>query len=1674
MRPTLVRHAQGVVRPTDDEETAVLMRRHQTFVTRLFPLLTLLLCFLGQSRQAAGQAVLIPGSTPVGTSSNAVNAPLKFTSNGTISSVKVFGQGTANIDFVNRGGNCTVGASFLSGQTCDVAIVFEPGSPGERHGAVVLLDSNNHVLASTLLAGEATGSVGVFVPGTINTVAGYANWIYDGDGRVATNSGIFLPFGIAVDAAGDLFIADSSNNRIRRVDGSTNIISTVAGTGVIGESGDGGLAVNATLSNPTSIALDGAGNLYLADSGNNLIRRIDAFTGIITIYAGTAGQHGYTGDNGPATSATFDTPNGISFDENGNLYIADTGNHAIRRVSYNGTITTVAGTGTAGFSGDGAAAIHAELNSPWSVTPVTTSSGIAFYVADQSNNRIRYVNPAGNISTIAGTGVQGFTGDGGPAANAQLNVPAGVLVDVAGNIYIADSGNNRVRRINPSTGDITTVAGTSAESITGDGGPADAAGLYGPYSFALDTKGNLYIADVFHNRIREVSANNAILNFPTMRVGRVSAPLTQTLENDGNAPLNLASLTAVTNSQVDAGTTTCNPGTPVAPLAQCVIGADFAPTTIGSLIVGTIDANSDAGNSPGVLTLTGQVLNVDPSTTVLTSNVNPSIVGNPVVFSVTANSGGATPTGTVNLLDGTTQIGSTTLQSGGVGTFTISTLTAGNHNITASYLGDSSNSSSVSQVLVQVVKDQQAPTTTAISTSASPSPAGASITLSANVAIVTANSGVGNIGGTVAFKSGANTLGVANINTATATPNLATASLNVTSLPVGTQTIIGVYSGSSSYAGSTSLPLTETIQLATSHIALSSNANPSFAGAPLTLTATLFSNGSVPTGPVNFSDNGPAGTVSLGSATINAQGVAVLNVPGSFWSVGTHQVTAIYAGDADNAGSSSTPVTETIHIATSTTAVTTSLTPAGLGASITFTAAVNTNGGTPTGTVQFFDGTSPLGLGSLTAGGNTGANATLTTAALTLGTHNITAVYSGDAFTSGSTSAILAETIQSATDSVSLQASASTIVLGSPLTLTANVTGTGSAPTGLVTLMDGTNVVATQTVPANGLILFANPTLAIGTHTLTAAYSGDTNHAPTSSLAVHVTVQQATTTAIVSSASTLVAGKPITITASVLGASSQPLTGSVNFKDGNSLLATVALTPGGTAVFNSTSLLPGQHTIVAGYSGDPLDAASASASLGVTVTIATTTTTFTTSSNPINSGSMLTLNSTVTGNGGVPTGSVTFHDGGTVLTTVQLTATGTATFSLSTLAPGIHELSASYSGDSLDATSVSPTISEQVAQVTSVNVTSSANPSLLQDDVTIGINVSNGAPSVPPTGAVTLTDGGVPLATLNLNGSGSASYTLHAPALGTHTLVVNYPGDNQNRPVTSVPLVQTVTLRPSSVSFNPSVTALSSGQQITLISVVQASGSRPATGTVTFAAGATILGSATVDTNGLATVTVTPPQGTFNTVAQYSGDSLYAASTSPAISIVVGPTIEFTINLSPNSLSMASGAHGTINISIASATTFNDTLALGCAGLPVDATCTFSTNQIPVSGGASPQLSVIVDTGDPLGAGASARNTHGSRLNGGLSNASLCGMPLAALFALLIGCNRRRLRSLHPKCVLFSLLLLLGAGSSMLTGCASSLNVNHTVAGNYTFQIIASGNKTLATQTATVKLTVTQ
>jgi sugar lactone lactonase YvrE len=336
--------------------------------------------------------------------------------------------------------------------------------------------------------------------GIITTVAG-TTFGFSGDGGAATSAQLVHPEGVAVDGAGNLFIADTFNQCIRKV-GSDGIITTVAGTGVSGFSGDGGAATSAQLVNPWGVAVDGAGNLFIADSGNNRIRKVTA-AGIITTVAGTT--LGFSGDGGAATSAQLVNPWGVAVDGAGNLFIADTSNNRIRKVTVDGIITTVAGTGTRGFSGDGGPATSAQLSVP---EGVAVDGAGNLFIAEFNNQRIRKVTAAGIITTVAGTGISGFSGDGGPATSARSSSANGVVVDGAGNLFIAD-GNNRIRKVT-AAGIITTVAGTGILGFSGDGGPATSAQLSFPYGVAVDGAGNLFIADTGNNRIRRVTAAGII------------------------------------------------------------------------------------------------------------------------------------------------------------------------------------------------------------------------------------------------------------------------------------------------------------------------------------------------------------------------------------------------------------------------------------------------------------------------------------------------------------------------------------------------------------------------------------------------------------------------------------------------------------------------------------------------------------------------------------------------------------------------------------------------------------------------------------------------------------------------------------------------------------------------------------------------------------------------------------------------------------------------------------------------------------------------------------------------------------------------------------------------------------------------------------------------------------
>jgi len=367
-------------------------------------------------------------------------------------------------------------------------------------------------------------------PQIITTIAGTVTAGYSGDGGTATSAQLNRPYGVALDASGNIYIADAWNHRIRKVDTGGNI-STIAGTGTAGYSGDGSAATSANLKDPSGVVVDASGNVYIADYGNHRVRKVD-MTGNISTIAGT-GTGGYSGDGGAANSAQLNNPDGLALDASGNIYIADNYNHRIRKVATSGNISTIAGAGTGGYSGDGGAATSAQLYNP---TGLAVDASGNVYIADNNNHRIRKVATSGNISTIAGNGTGGYSGDGGAATSAKLNGPPVVVVDASGNVYIADYSNHRVRKVD-TTGNISTIAGTGTAGYSGDGGAATSAKLDRPYGVALDASGNIYIADQGNNRIRKITFN---INAPatptnlTTSTGNTQVTLTWTANSESD------------------------------------------------------------------------------------------------------------------------------------------------------------------------------------------------------------------------------------------------------------------------------------------------------------------------------------------------------------------------------------------------------------------------------------------------------------------------------------------------------------------------------------------------------------------------------------------------------------------------------------------------------------------------------------------------------------------------------------------------------------------------------------------------------------------------------------------------------------------------------------------------------------------------------------------------------------------------------------------------------------------------------------------------------------------------------------------------------------------------------------------------------------------------------------
>ncbi len=346
----------------------------------------------------------------------------------------------------------------------------------------------------------------------ITTFAGTGSMGFSGNGGPATTADLSSPGYVTSDRSGNIYYLHESNAIYRLVIKCGWYHHSISSyNNAVCFSGDGGPATAASLNFPKAMAFDGSRNAYIADAYNYAVRKINT-AGIITSIAGN-GTNGYSGDGGPATAAELSDIHSVAADDEGNVYIADFDNHVVRKVDRAGIISTIAGNGTPGYSGDGGAATAAELNNP---TDIALDAAGNVYIADARSYTVRMVNAQGIISTFAGTNVIGYGGDNGPATAATFNLPHAVAIDKSGNVYIADAGNNVIRKVNTS-GIVSTIAGNGAAGYSGDGVPATTTSLNSPYGIAFDTSGNVYIADLSNNRIRK------IINEPTSVTGVINA-----------------------------------------------------------------------------------------------------------------------------------------------------------------------------------------------------------------------------------------------------------------------------------------------------------------------------------------------------------------------------------------------------------------------------------------------------------------------------------------------------------------------------------------------------------------------------------------------------------------------------------------------------------------------------------------------------------------------------------------------------------------------------------------------------------------------------------------------------------------------------------------------------------------------------------------------------------------------------------------------------------------------------------------------------------------------------------------------------------------------------------------------------------------------------------------------
>jgi len=1549
-----------------------------------------------------------------------------------------------------------------------------------------------------------------------------------GDGGQASASQFSCVVSISTDANNNLYIGETAF--IRKINASTGIITTLAGTGALATYVDGVPATSAPLYSPTmSTAVDKSGNIYIADDVDFKILKIAASTGIITTIAGD-GTSGYSGDGGPAQYAELQRPTAIALDGDGNIYIAD--GTSVRKISVStGILSTIAGiNGTGGYSGDGGLAVNAGLNS--AAYAITVDANKNVYFAD--SYRIRKIDAAtGVISTLAGDDTTDQdTGDGGPAVNAKLVEPTGLAVDREGNLYISETAmfisstyvGSRVRKISASTGIISAFAGGSGYVFSGIPGPAVNAGLF-PSGIALDANGDLFIVDTWNGSVYAIGN---------------SAPTATSIFTSNSSVYYGANVTFTASVTSSSGTP--NSGTVTFYADGASIGSGtldgygHASISKSDLTIGSHLISADYAGSGSYLPSSGgpitQTITTVPTGISFTTSPNPSLVTNAVNIQIQVTaSNGQTPTGSISVVaDGSTNLGTPAL-SGGAASVSTTSLAVGTHPITVSYGGTSLfDSSSVTQS--QTVN--QIPTTTMVTVTPPASTFGQCVTYTATVA-----ASLGTPTGSVSFKANSTSLGSGTLNAS------GVATVSSCTLASGTYTITASYGGSPNYA--TSSGTSSSVAVNKANVTLSWN-NPAAItyGTALSGTQLNASSGGVigtfvytpaagtvlsagthtlsvsftPSDTTNYNTPSP---ISVTIVVNKAQPILTWATPAAITYGTALSLTQLNAGATGVTGASLpgsfaySPVSGTILGAGTYTL------------SVTFTPTDSTDYNTATATVSLVVNKANITLTWATpaaitygtalssaqlnasAGGVAGSLAYSPTAGtvLSAGSHSLTATFTPSDTTNYNTPSPISVTIMvNKANPTLLWTTPAAITYGTALSnaqLNASATGvTGSSLAGSFTyspvagavLSAGTQTLSVTFAPtdstnynsavtsvllvvnkAQPILTWATPAaitygtalsstqlnasatgvtgsalagsfvyspaagtvLSAGTHTLSVLFapSDATNYSTPSPISVTIVVNKANPTLTwatpaaitygtalsstqLSASATGVTGSSLTgsfiyspVAGTVLSAGSQTLsvtfapTDSTNYTSAAASVLLVvnkaqpiltwatpaAITYGtalsttqlnasatgvggvslpGSFVYNPTAatvLSVGSHTLNVTFT--PMDAAdytTAVATATISIIKATPVVSVSVSPEPSYPGDYATITATVSSvNSTYPTGSVTFSIDGTAAGSAILSS-GAATLSYSFAQVGSHTITATFGGDANYNTASGSGQHNVVLIPTSTVVSATPNPaiggqqSVTLQTITIFPNLEPGTANKrqPLTGTVQFFDGGMLLGSVAINSTTELAHlTVSSMTVGTHSLTAVYAGDSNYMSSTAPAFAETLVAPISAVAVSGNADSAQTTSVTYSATVANPLKQPQNTGTVKWTANGVTLGTSTVGVGGTTSYTATfPTPGIYVITASYSGNQ-QPGSTTVSQTVLSnganGTQGSGPFNMAGPEETAQMGQDGSISTSITLVSgTATSPIALTCSGAPTGYTCAVSPSSVTLDGSKTP------------------------------------------------------------------------------------------------------------------------